>query len=133
MRVTVDTNVLVRAAVADDAVQAAAAAKLLRSATRVAVALPTLCEFVWVLRKVYAIDVGEIAATIRALVDGPTVAVDRAAVEAGLALLEAGGDFADGVIAHEGRRLGGDVFASFDRRAVTLLQRAGEAATLLDG
>ena len=133
MRVTVDTNVLVRAAVVDDAVQAAAAAKLLRNATRVAVALPTLCEFVWVLRKVYAIDVGEIAATIRALVDGPAVAVDRAAVEAGLALLEAGGDFADGVIAHDGRRLGGDVFASFDRRAVTLLQRAGEAATLLDG
>jgi predicted nucleic-acid-binding protein len=133
VRVTVDTNVLVRAAVADDAAQAEVAAKLLRSATCVAVALPTLCEFVWVLRKVYAIDVGEIAATIRALVDGATVAVDRAAVEAGLALLEAGGDFADGVIAHEGRRLGGEVFASFDRRAVTLLQRTGEAATLLDG
>jgi len=40
--------------------------------------------------------------------------VNRPAAEAGLALLEAGGDFADGVIAHEGRWLGAEAFVSFD-------------------
>jgi len=39
-------------------------------------------------------------------------------------MLDAGGDFADGVIAHEGAWLGG-TFVSFDRQAVTLLQAQG--------
>jgi hypothetical protein len=47
------------------------------------------------------------------------------ACDAGLAILEAGGDFADGVIAFDGRRLGGAVFVSFDRRAVALIERSG--------
>jgi predicted nucleic-acid-binding protein len=59
------------------------------------------------------------------------VMVNRPAVEAGLAVLEAGGDFADGVIAHEGRWLGGDVFVSFDQRAVTLVEGQNRAARLL--
>ena len=50
---------------------------------------------------------------IRSLLDSATVQVDRPAVEAGLAVLEAGGNFADGVIAFDGRRLGGEVFVSF--------------------
>ena len=52
MNVAVDTNVLVRAVVRDDVKQARVAAKLLREAEMIAVALPCLCEFVWVLRKV---------------------------------------------------------------------------------
>jgi len=48
------------------------------------------------------------------------VAVDRLAAEAGLAFLEAGGDFADGIIAYEGRQLGAEVFLSFDKDAVTI-------------
>ena len=36
-----------------------------------------------------------------------------------------GGNFADGVKAFDGRRLGGEVFVSFDRRAVALIQRSG--------
>lgn len=53
--------------------------------------------------------------------------VDAAAVEAGLAFARAGGDFADGAIAHDGRRLGGDTFASFDARANRLAAAAGFA------
>jgi predicted nucleic-acid-binding protein len=49
----------------------------------------------------------------------------------GLLQLEAGGDFADAVIAHEGQWLGGDTFLSFDRKAVALLQQRGIAAELL--
>ena len=48
-----------------------------------------------------------------------------------VALLEAGGDFADGVIAYEGRWLGADCFVSFDKQAVALLAAQGHAARLL--
>jgi predicted nucleic acid-binding protein len=53
VKITADTNVLVRAVVRDDPKQARAAERILKSAAIVAVALPCLCEFVWVLRKVY--------------------------------------------------------------------------------
>ena len=48
---------------------------------------------------------------------------NRPAVEAGLAVLNAGGDFADGVIAFEGRTMGGEVIVSFDAKAVKLLSK----------
>ena len=53
------------------------------------------------------------------------------AVEAGLEGMEAGGDFADGVIAFEGYWLGAEEFASFDKKAVSLLQSQGKRAHLL--
>lgn len=131
MKVTADTNVLVRAVVADDPAQSQAAIASLRGAEQIAVAVPALCEFVWVLRRVYAFPVAEISAAIRALMEAGNVSLDRAAVEAGLAQLEAGGDFADAVIAHQGQWLGGDTFLSFDRQAVALLQQRGFDAVLL--
>jgi len=42
MKITVDTNVLVRAVVRDDKAQARAAAKLLKDAEIIAVSLPSL-------------------------------------------------------------------------------------------
>jgi transposase len=59
------------------------------------------------------------------------VEVNRPAVEAGLAVLEAGGDFADGVIAYEGRWLGGEIFVSFDKKAVALISKQGLSARLV--
>ena len=50
MRITAEINVLVRAVVADDPAQSQAAIAALRGAEQIAVALPALCEFVWVLR-----------------------------------------------------------------------------------
>ncbi len=47
-------------------------------------------------------------------------------------MLDAGGDFADGVIAFAGRQMGGAVFASFDRKAVALVAAAGGETQLLD-
>jgi predicted nucleic-acid-binding protein len=131
VRITADTNLLVRAAVGDDPLQARVAADALAHAEIVAVPLPVLCEFVWVLLRGYGRGAGEIAASIRDLADSANVNLDRPAVEAGLALLDAGGDFADGVIAFEGRRLGGSVFASFDRQAVELLAATGAETCLL--
>ncbi len=131
MKIAVDTNVLVRAAVKDDPRQARAAAKVLSSASVIAVAIPCLCEFVWVLQKVYGFDTTDISTAIRALLAATNVHTDRAAAEAGLTALAGGGDFADGVIAHEGRMLGGEVFVSFDKAAVSLMKAQTLAAQLL--
>lgn len=121
MRITVDTNILIRAVVRDDAEQARRAERCLREATVIAVTLPCLCEFVWVLRRLYGFQPAEISAAIRALLAVAAIETNRPAVEAGLAMLDAGGDFADGVIAREGAWLGGETFLSFDQQAVTLL------------
>jgi predicted nucleic-acid-binding protein len=125
MRITADTNILVRAAVLDDALQAARAADLLRAADVIAVTLAALSEFAWVLGRGYRWAAPDIFKFIETLLNSPNVRVDRSAVEAGLAMLEAGGDFADRIIAFEGRRLGGEVFASFDRKAVELITAQG--------
>ena len=131
MRITADTNVLVRAAVMDDLGQSALAADALLEAEAVAVTLPSLCEFVWVLMRGYGRSAAEVAAAIRQLIAGMSVLVDRPAVEAGLAILDKGGDFADGIIAFEGRRLGGPVFTSFDKEAVALIKATGGETRLL--
>lgn len=131
MKIAVDTNVLARAVLQDDARQGKAAAKLLEEATLIAVSLPSLCELVWILRRGAKLSKDDIAQTIRDLLATANVSMDRPAVEAGLAVLEAGGDFADGVIAHEGAWLGGEIFVSFDRKAVGLLNRQGQHTLLL--
>jgi predicted nucleic-acid-binding protein len=131
VNITADTNVLVRALVADDPAQAAEASRVMRDATSIAVPLPVLCELVWVLKRVYGFPVADIGAAIRSLLDVGNVRLDLPAVEAGLVLLEAGGDFADGVIAHQGQWLGGEIFVSFDRQAVALLRDQGVTTQLL--
>jgi predicted nucleic-acid-binding protein len=131
VKITADTNVLVRAVVADDEKQARAAAKLLKGAELIALTLPSLCEFVWVLRRVYQVGQQDIVAALEALLNAENVVVNRPAADAGLSMLKAGGDFADGLIAHEGIWLGGDTFVSFDKRAVSLLSDQGMRAKLL--
>ncbi|MBV8119823.1 MAG: type II toxin-antitoxin system VapC family toxin [Alphaproteobacteria bacterium] len=131
MRITADTNVLVRAAVLDDPPQAALAVSLLRDENVIAVTLAALCEFAWVLGRGYRWSGSRILGFILTLLRSANVQVDRPAVEAGLAMLTRGGDFADGVIAYEGRRLGGEVFASFDRQAVELVAAAGASSYLV--
>lgn len=131
MKVTVDTNILVRVVMADDRAQAEAATSLLRDAEVIAVPTSCLCEFVWVLRRLDKIGRRDVSAALQALLAAGNVVVDRPAVDAGLAVLDAGGDFADGVIAHEGHWLGGDTFVSFDRSAVSVLAKQGRKARLL--
>ena len=131
MKVTADTNVLIRALVRDDPKQAGAAEKVLRAASVIAVALPCVCEMVWVLRRVYGFATDDIVDALNALLQTRNVVLNRPAVEAGLAVLVAGGDFADGAIAYEGKWLGGETFVSFDRKAVELLTGQGYPARLL--
>src|SRR5580693_7353706 len=131
MKFTADTNVLVRAITGDDEHQSNVAQAELANADVVALALPALCELVWVLLQGYKIPSAEIAQAVRRLMNAANVVVNRPAVEAGLALLDAGGDFADGVIAYEGRWLGGETFVSFDKKAVKRLTAQSKAARLL--
>lgn len=131
MKISVDTNVLARAVLQDDAVQARAAAKVLEEASLIAVSLPCLCELVWILLRGAQLPKERVAIAVRSLLDTENVAMNRPAVEAGLALLEAGGDFADGVIAYEGSWLGGETFVSFDKKAVALLSAQGQSTLLL--
>src|SRR5215469_7953112 len=93
MKITADTNVLIRAAVQDDPHQARLAAKILQEADLVAVPIPVLCEFVWVLRRGYKKSVSDVSDAIHRLMRSANVAMNRPAIEAGLAALNAGGDF----------------------------------------
>ena len=131
MRVTVDTNVLIRGVVRDDEKQAQAAITLLKDAELIAVSSHCLCEFVWVLRRVYKFERSDIYSAVEALIDASNVVVNRPAVDAGLAVFKAGGDFADGLIAEAGRWLGGETFVSFDQKAVAALLQQGQRARLL--
>ena len=131
MKICVDTNVLVRAVLNDDPAQSHVARQLLREASMIAVPLPCLCELVWVLRQGAKLARDDVATAVRALMNAGNVVVNRPAVELGLAVLEAGGDFADGAIACEGAFLGGETFVSFDKKAVSLLSGQGEAARVL--
>ncbi len=131
MKITADTNVLVRAITGDNARQSKVAEAELANADVVALALSALCELVWVLSQGYKIPSAEIAEAIRRLINSENVVVNRPAVEAGLALLDAGGDFADGVIAYEGNWLGAEMFVSFDKKATKLIEAQGESVRLL--
>lgn len=128
MKITADTNLLVRAVVDDDVAQSKLAQSALADAEQVAVPIMALSEFVWVLRSSYRISRADVADRVRRIIETANVLVDRPAAEAGIAMLEAGADFADGVIAHEGLRLGGEVFVSFDKRAVRLVTASGGLA-----
>jgi predicted nucleic-acid-binding protein len=131
MKVTPDTNVLVRGVVHDDEEQAKLADTLLRRAEVIAITVPCLCELVWVLRSIYGFKRSDAAAAIRALLVARNVETNRPTVEAGLGMLDAGGDFADGVIAYEGSWLGAETFVSFDKKAVEMLAAQGVSARLL--
>ena len=133
MKITVDTNVLVRVAVQDDTAQSELAAAVMQEASLVAIPLPALCEFVWVLTRGYRLSAAVIADAIRRLIKCENVVMNRPAVEAGLSVLAGGGDFTDGVIAYEGNWLGAQEFVSFDKQAVSILESQGNPARLLSG
>lgn len=129
MRIAANTNVLVRFLTWDDADQAEEAARIIEGADTVFISTVVLCEVVWVLKRAYRYKPPEIADAIRGLIESRTVETNRAAAEAGLRLLEAGGDFADGVILFEAEKAKALPLVTFDK---TLANRAGpDVVTLL--
>jgi predicted nucleic-acid-binding protein len=131
MRIAADTNVLLRDVLQDDPVQSRLAKKILQSAELVVIPVAVFCEFVWVLRQGYKKPAAEVAGAIRVLMDSSNVVVNQPAIEAGMAVLDKGGDFADGAIAYEGHWLGAEEFVSFDKQAVSLLKSQGKRVRLL--
>ena len=131
MKITADTNVLVRAITEDHEAQSKAAQTALKRAELVAISISVLCELVWVLSQGYKVPSKGVATAIRQLINVENVEVNRPAAEAGLTFLDAAGDFADGAIAYEGNWLGGETFVSFDKQAVKLMDAQGRSARLL--
>jgi predicted nucleic-acid-binding protein len=127
--VAIDTNVLVRYLTEDDEAQAEAAAKIIEAASAVLVSTLVLAETTWVLRRAYKHSPTEVAAALRGFIDAQGVEVDEAAAESGLRFLEQGGDFADGIIAHEAKRHRCDCLVTFDRN---FAQLSNGAVTLLE-
>lgn len=116
---------LVRLLLRDDPVQASAAARAFEEASLIAVTIVALCEVVWVLARGYKRPNSEIISAIQRFLQTEKIVIDRAAAEAGLAFLEAGADFADGAIAYQGARFGGEVFLTFDRKALAAATTLG--------
>lgn len=131
MKITADTNLLLRFVLNDDPVQYKKALEAMEQAEAVIVTNLALCELVWVLRSRYGVTRENILAVIARLHETRKIAVDNAAIDAGLSVLAAGADFADGVIAFEGARLGGETFVSFDKKAVAAIAKQGIRSKLL--
>jgi predicted nucleic-acid-binding protein len=116
VRIALDTNVLVRYLTWDDDVQSSLSAKAIEGAETVVVSSIVLCETVWVLERAYKLKAKEIAKTLKDFIVSETVEVDRPLAEAGLAALERGGDFADGIILFEAERTKVDQLVTFDQQ-----------------
>ena len=134
MNVIADTNILVRIAVKDDAKQTLAATRLFLEAETFTVPTSAMCEYVWVLSRTYKQSSSKIAVSIRNLIQTESVIVQDEEIEAGLTMLDQGGDFADGVHAFTGHAMApkAAAFASFDKQAVRLLAARGLPAFVPD-
>jgi len=118
----VDTNLLVRLFVADDAAQAQKVRALFdRHADEDGafwVADVVLVELVWALDRVYARPRAQIAAALQALAGNATVRLESAAaVPEAVALYATGpADFADCLLAVKAIRAGCEALRSFDKK-----------------
>ena len=111
--IAIDTNVIVRFLVRDDATQAARARAMIEEAD-VFVPTTVLLETEWVLRSVYEIPAPRAVSALRAFLDLPQViAQDESAARAALDWADGGMDFADAL--HLASASQCSAFASFDR------------------
>jgi predicted nucleic-acid-binding protein len=119
--IALDTNVLVRYLVRDDAAQARRAKALVdgldTTGERAHVSDVVLCELVWVLRRAYGFDRARIGAVVRQLLAARQLAfssTDRL-WRAARAFDAGKGDFADYVIHEHGRDAGCGTLVTFDK------------------
>ena len=117
----IDTNILVRALVLDDAAQSARAQELLRE-HEVFVPVTVILELEWVLRSRYGHSAAVISQTIEKILSLKNVVVgEQAAVLAAAAKLAQGWDFADAL--HHALSAGCDDFVTFDTGLVKQAKR----------
>ena len=127
-----DTNVVLRLIVGDDAKQARAAEKQV-ACEACTVAPSVLMECEWVLRAVYRLDATVIAASFRDLLTLQHIdAFDPVLTQQALRGYEAGMDFADAL--HAAQRRDGERFVTLDRQLARSAPKAGVlAVSLLQG
>lgn len=123
----IDTNVLVRFFVKDDVVQLEAARPCLQSECTVQspgfVNRVVLCEFVWVLSRVYRIERDQVAGVLDNILHADSLTVeDEDLAEIALERYRnSDADFADCMIALTNERRGCDLTRTFDHKAVSAL------------
>ncbi len=116
-----DTNVLVRFLVEDDATQSAKATQLIRGAVAkeevLYVSTITMCEVVWVLTVSYKFKRGELVEVLKQLIRAKQLMFsDVDLLGRAVLYFERGkGDFADYVIREEAKAAGYKQVATFDR------------------
>ncbi|MCA1941649.1 MAG: type II toxin-antitoxin system VapC family toxin [Caenispirillum bisanense] len=110
-----DTNVLLRYVLKDDEAQFDVVKPLLEGDEPFFISNIVFCELVWTLRRAYKIPKGDVAAVVRTLVGMDSTRCDEYAVGVALASMDAGGDFADAMVAIEAGRAGAACLYTFDR------------------
>jgi predicted nucleic-acid-binding protein len=129
--IALDTNVLVRFLVEDDPGESARARKLIEEGlgreSPFFVADVVLCEVVWVLRSNYRLPKADTLEILEKLLHATQLTFSSSdRIARSLRAFRSGrGDFADYLIREEGRDLGCETMATFDR---DLLKETGFAA-----
>ncbi|GGH05352.1 type II toxin-antitoxin system VapC family toxin [Silvibacterium dinghuense] len=121
MKINADTNVLLRLFLQDDPAQEEISLRLMKDAEEIFMTVPALCEVAWVVSKGYKLPRHVLIAFFETLLHTRGVVMDERAVQSGIEMLKAGGDFADGAIADLGYQRGA-TFVSFDLQAVARLK-----------
>jgi predicted nucleic-acid-binding protein len=112
----VDTNILIRLLIRDDAQQADAADQFIEQGAWVSIL--AVAEVMWVLRTEYRKNAAEVAAAVQMLIDHENLTLqDSEAVEAALTLFRARPalGFSDCLILHLARKAGHLPLGTFDR------------------
>lgn len=113
----VDTNIVLRVLLDDDAAQSQTAERVIRAGVFVPVTV--LLETGWVLSTRYGFDRERLAATLAAFLDLPSVSVaDEPGIRVAIENHRSGADFADAV--HLAAAGGSEAFVTFDRQLAKL-------------
>ena len=121
--IALDTNVLVRYLVGDDAKQAAVATRVIEEILTPSepgfVSLVVLVELSWVLDRVYGCQVNQVASIFAELIASPTILVEQAAAVAA-AIARPHDDLADNLLHEIGKTHGCARTVTFDRKFARL-------------
>ena len=127
--IAVDTNVLVRFLVRDDAGQAARAAELIQS-SEIWISKTVLLETEWVLRSLFDFSPQRVAGALRALAGLETIFLeDAGAVAKALNWFEQGLDYADAL--HLASAGNAKQFATFNRKFARQARGVTKVETLV--
>lgn len=127
----VDTNVLMRYLLKDDIHQFDSVEPYFINAEhRLYLPIQTLCETVWIMKKVIKLPNKHIAQVIEGLLSQPNIVFDKEVVDFALPFLKENGDFADGVIAYHATSPS-KTLLTFDKKLQRLCQKFDVKCTAL--